>query len=358
MKRLNKIGLLFLLVVCCAGSSRAQLNFHAWSQNYKTVTSYLGAETDEKFNTFQFDVSGLTYNKPNWSLTMRLVSPIEIASGGPNRSGKIFPADKISLRWTTDDNNPNFNLTAIGVTRNKIPLQAGNEVTLINRSNVPISGYGQHNIRFLLYSSFNVEGGMYLSDFLSPSQWGYIEYRIPVVFTLYDEQKAVLGTKYITYTIQFPPRLTDEGAVDIEPDYSVFVTAEAANATLSFVTREDYQQGVSLSFDNAVKINARTDFQLSVKATESNFTNTTGRTLPLSLLSLQLTPGQNAKPVVSNPLLLLSNDAQTALSGTSTDKKTAQFFNLNYKAKLTPSQIVSSDLGTYSVSLLYLLMPR
>lgn len=360
MKKLRSIWLFLFFLCAFAGALRAQsLRFEVSSQNYKTVTSYLGAETGEQFTRLQFDVNGQGYHKPNWSLTVRLVSPIEIVSGEPNRSGKVFPADKISLRWTIDNNDPNFNLASIGVNRNYIPLQAANEVTLIDRSTVPLRTFGQSYRQFLLYSSFRVDGGLYLSDYLSPSQWGYMEYRIPVLFTLYDEQRNVLGTTYINYMIQFPPSLTDGEAVDVEPEYSLEVNAEAADATLRFLTNRDYQEGVSLSFDDAVKVNSSTDFEIRLKSLASGFLSTEGtKQLPLSIFTVQLTPGNGANNVFSNPKLTLSDVEESLLHGRPNKKKKAQFFNLEYKAKLSPAQVSSVRPGTYTTSLLYQLTPR
>ena len=360
MKKLFKIGfLLFLLFTGFIKPTEAQIRFAPWSQNYVVVTSYLGVETQERFNSFKFELNGIGIDKKNWSLSVRLISPITIVEVGPNRSGKVFPADKLSLRWTTDSNNPHTNLNTIGASRNEIMLQNSSEVMLIDRSQAPLNSYGSYYSEFTLFSTLKVASGKYLDDFLSGrDQYTHIKYKVPVVFTLYDEHRNVIAAQPIDFDLHLHPTLTDGGLVDVEPDYSLVIGAAAADATLAFLTEEDYNEGVSLSFDNAVKINASTDFEVRVKSLDPTFLRNGGNTLPLSMLSLQLTPGQGAASVVSNPTLVLSDTEQVALSGTSTDKKIAQYFHLNYKAKLTPTQVLSSTLGTYSVSLLYLLMPR
>lgn len=359
MKSCTRFGLLLLLCLGFATSLQAQLRFVPWSQNYVVLTSYLGVETQERFNTFKFELNGINVFYPNWSLSARLVAPIRITEGGPNRSGKVFPADKISLRWTTDNSDSQTNLNSMGANRNDIRLQNTGEVMLIDRSLTPLSSYGRHYTDITLFSALKVAQGKYLDDFLSGrDQYTHIKYSIPVLYTLYDENKNVLGTQQIDYMLHIHPNLTDGGLVDMEPDYSLLISTEASDATLSFRTAKDYRDGVSLAFPNAVKVNALTDYELTVKATETSFLRNGGGALPLSILSLQLTPGQAASGVMTNPKRVLSNNPQAVLTGRSTDKKVAQFFNLHYEAKLTPAQVASSTTGSYTVSLLYQLMPR
>jgi len=336
----------------------AQLRFVAWSNEYLEITSYLGIESHERFNTFQFQLNGNNIAVKNWSLSARILAPIEVVEGGPNRSGKPFPADKISLRWRTDDNHTHTNLQSIGASLNDIVLQSANEVLLINRSKMPINSYGSHYSVFTLFGSLKISSGKYLDDYTSPNQYKSVTYRVPLLYTLYDEQGRIIGTQQIFYMIRILPRLTDGNLVDVEPDYSLQIGTEAANATLSFASDQDYVQGVSQVLTDAVKVHAMTDFELRIKSMEPEFVHSEGGIMPLSILSLRLTPGRDAKTVVSNPTIVLSSNEQVALSGLSDDKKHAQYFNLEYKANLTRQQVLTSKPGTYTVSLLYLLIPR
>lgn len=358
MKSNIKIGILLFFFFGIVTTLRAQLRFETWSQNYVTLSSYLGVETNERFNTFKIEWNENNLVYPNWSLSARLAAPIQIMEGGPNRSGKIFPADKISLRWTTDNNHPQTNLTTIGANRNDIPLQRTAETMLIERSLTPLSSNGRHYTNITLFSALKIAQGKYLDDFISGrDQYTHIKYNIPVIYTLYDEHKNVLGSQQINYTLHIHPKLSDGALVDIEPDYSLQISTEASDVSLSFRTVSDYQNGVALHLSNAIKVNALTDYELIVKATETSFQRNGGGTLPLSILSLQLTPGQNVSGMLSNPKRVLSSTPQTILIGKS-ERKVAQFFNLSYEAKLTSEQAATNTAGTYTASLLYQLMPR
>lgn len=360
MIHLNKIAVaLFVLLLMTKSSLYGQIAFnpHA-TESFYQITSYLGKEGGERANTFQFDWSGLNVNVPNWSLSVRLLQPVSIVEAAPSRNGQTFPLDKISFRWTNDNGNPNINLQTIGASRNDILLQNANEVMLIDRSNTAFQSYGNHATQILLYGTIKIAQGKYLENYQSANPWGYIQYRIPLMYTLYDKDRNVLGTRAVDYQIQIFPTLTDGHLVDVEPEYSLQIGAQATDATLRFFTLRDYTDGVSLSFDNAVKVNSKTNFELRVKSLDTELVRAEGGALPLSILSTRLTAGQGAKGITSSSNVTLSTDERVLLSGTSDNNKTAQHFNLHYKASLTQPQILSAKPGNYSVSLLYLLIPK
>ncbi|HAL51680.1 MULTISPECIES: hypothetical protein [Sphingobacterium] len=354
----TKIAVLLIWGLFSALPLVAQLRFSVWSDNYFEVTSYLGKTTPDRFNVFQFDLNGLNVNEKNWSLAVRLLAPIRTIAGGKNRSGNTFPVDKISLRWTGDNNEANFRLDGIGASRTPIILQNSNDVLLINRAKQPISSNGNYYQQYQLYSALTVAQGKYLDDYLSPDQYTYLKYRVPLLFTLYSESGKVLGTQEINYEMQLPPRLSDGGMVDMEPDYSLEIAADAANATLQFSTQKDYMQGVSSLVANAIRVNSITDYELRVKSVDSELVRNGGGTLPLSTLSLQLTAGTGINRIRSNPKVFLTTQEQVAVSAASVDKKQAQTFNVEYKANLTADQVSASKSGSYSVSLFYLLIPQ
>ncbi len=361
MKVQTKIVACFFWMCLCAYSvAYAQLTFHAYAtESYYPITSYLGKEGIERANGFQFDINGPQVNVNKWSLSVRLASPVQITDNGPSKSGGVFPMNKISFRWTVDNADPNMNLQNFGANLNEIILQEGNEIMLIDRARVPLHGRGKNYVQILLNSTLKIAAGKYLENYQSAvSKWAYIKYKVPLVYTLYDEQKNVLGMRQIDYLIQIAPDLTDGHMVDVEPEYSLVLGTEAANATLRFLTTKDYLEGVSLNLENAVKVNAKTNFELRIKALDPELMRAGGATLPLSILSTKLTPSTGAKPVLSNPEITLATTEQVLLSGTSIDKKDAQYFNLNYKAKLSPSQLGTVKPGDYSLSVLYLLLPK
>lgn len=360
MKYLNKIIVVFavcwLQVLSCA---YGQLRFLGHSNNYLQVTSYLGKDGGERFNTFQFDLLSKGIDIKKWSLSVRLDGAITIVDGGPSKSGEVFPLDKLTFRWTTDNNNAQMNLQSFGMNLNEVFLQKNAEIMLVDQAKAPFSSYNRDYTQVFLYSSIKVTQGKYLERYQSGvNQWTHIKYRIPMLYTLYDENRKIIGTAPLVYDLHIYPNLTDGNLVDVTPDYGLEIGTEASNATLRFQSARDYLDGVSLLLENAVKVNAKSNFELQVKSVDSELKSATSGSLPLNVLSTKLTAGTGAKTILANPVLTLSTNPQMLLSGTSTNKENIQYFNLNYKAKLSQSQIVSVKPGDYAVSLVYSLIPK
>lgn len=340
---------------------KAQVKFTLWSDRYVQVTSYLGKSTVPRFNTFQFEIGNqdVNVNIPNWSLSVRLLAPILPVSGGPNRSGKPFPANKIGLRWTEDDNQSHLNLNGIGASRNEIFLTSSGEVFLIEKSRQPLRGRNNQHTLAQLFGMMNIVQGKYLDDFVSGvNEWTHIEYDIPLQFTLYEVNGKVIGYQYVNYKLHINPKLTDGGAVDVEPDYSLQLDPGAMDASLRFFTPQHYSDGVQIQADNAIRVNSSTDYELRVKSIEPEFVLASGSTLPLSILSLQVFPVAGNGNTITNPKIQLSTAEQVAYAGRSKDKNVIRYFNIQYEARFTRSQTLTSRQGNYTVSLLYLLMPK
>lgn len=360
MFRKPKVYIVFLMLLGSVLGSRAQVTFTAWSNNYIQITSYLGKSTEARFNTFQFQIGSQgNINIPNWSLSVRLMQPIQPSSGGPNKSGRPFPADKISLRWTEDNNESTLNLNGIGASRNDIFLANSGEVFLIDKSNQPLRSRSNQSFTAQLFGMVKVAQGKYLGDFVSGvSEWTHIQYDIPLQFTLYEPSGKVIGYQYVTYKLQINPKLTDGDAVDVEPEYSLQVDAGAMNTSLQFFTREHYTEGVQHLINNAIRINSNTDYELRVKSVDSEIIRAEGGALPLSVLSLQILPTAGSGATISNPKIQLSTQEQVAYAGKSQDKTVIRNFNVQYEANLTRPQALTARPGNYTVSLIYLLMPK
>lgn len=347
---------IFMLVSCY--SLLAEVRFSAWSNNYIELRSYLRMHTLNRFNTFQFQVSGLQTSIPDWSLTVRLLEPIRVISGESNRSGKEFPAEKISLYWTEDSNDPDFYLQGIGANRNPIHLQAHGEVKIISRGRQALSTHGSYYRNFQLYNALKIEPGKYLDEMVGANPYHHLRYKISLLFTLYNEDGVSLGTAPLDYMLQINPRLTDGHLVDIEPDFSIQFIPEANRANLRFLTADDYKEGVRFKSSNALRITSNTDYEVKVKSMDSHFQSTEGATLPLGILTVKLLPGQDALHAGFFPKISLSANEQTLGYGQSAEKDIARYYHLVYEAKLKPEQLSKIRDGTYEVSLIYLMIPK
>lgn len=341
-----------------AYTAHAQVSLSVYSHNYVTLSSYLGVETDEAFNRFHIQYQGTQINYPNWSVSVRLLQPI-MPENGSNVSGQAFPAEKISFRFTLDDNQE-INLNSIGANRNPQYLRPTDPTYMIQRAQYPIqiqapnNTYKQANLQF----SFKVDGGKHLDDYKNRNIYSPIVYTIPLLFTLHDERGTAVSSQSLTLRLQIAASLQDGNLVDVEPDYGISILSEANNATLNFRTQRDYEEGVNLRLNDAVKINAKNGFELRIKALSPEFAGQDGQYMPLSTVGLQLTPGTGARAISRNPFVKLSPEEQTILVGESDGRNQAQHFHIDYKGALTRDQLRSVRTGAYSISLMYLLIPR
>ncbi|WP_196937323.1 hypothetical protein [Sphingobacterium pedocola] len=354
-----RCSILLLMGLLAAGKSAvAQLTFAVYSQNYTEVTSYLGRETGDYFNNMHIQYQGTSINFPQWSVSVRLLSPI-VPRYATNVSGKSFPVEKISFRFTQDDNQQ-LTLANTGATRNYVILPPANEAMLIKHAKEPIFLQEANNThrQSTLSFSMKIEGGKYLDQYKNTDIYSPIQYGIPVLYTLYDRNGNVLGAHRVDYTLQIGNNLTDGNLIDVEPNYSLSIGAEASNASLVFNTLRDYEEGVTATYQDAVKVNALTGYELQVKALGNELTSEHGDPLNLAILTVSLSPGSKTKIVRSLPSVKLSNIDQVVLEGDGAGDKSAQFFNLNYRAKFTREQLKQVKSGAYHISLRYLLMPK
>lgn len=358
LQRNKQLSLLVLVLFLGTGILRAQVRLAAWSSNYVALSSYLGVQTADRFNTFQFMISGQSTHKPNWTFTVRLMEPILPVSGGSNVSGQPFPADKISLIWTGDNNSPNFFLDGIGANKNPIRLQSAGEVKLIDRGKQALSTHGGHSANYQLYAALKIDQGKYLDGFVSPNPYTHLRYRVSLLFTVYDEQGISMGSVPLDYDLQIRPRLTDGHLVDVEPDFSIRFLPEASQVRMQFLRAQDYKEGVRVQLNNAIQVNSNTDYEIRVKSMDPQFVSANGLTLPLSILTIKLLPGQGVEPVGSYPIISLSSMEQNLGNGRSQDKNIQRHYHLNYQAKLDSDQLSHIRTGNYEVSILYLLMPK
>lgn len=330
------------------------MQYSVWSTNYIYLNSYLGFQSPERFNTFQFSIDNINYNKNNWSLSVRLLEPIKIING-TNRSGQPFPADKISLAWTSDNGDPNFRLSQIGASFENIVLPSSGEVFLINKSKQPLSTWGKYYTVYQLFGKLIIKQGRYLEDYLNTDKYAHAHYNFRLLYTLYDSQLQTIASQIVPYDLHIPPQLSDGHLVDVKPDYSILINPEMQEVNLSFKNLIDYQQGVSKQIQSALVVNANTDYEIRVKAIEDEIRSPLGESVPLNWLKLQFLPSQNTSGTVMP--FILSTVEKTAFTGSSKDKNMDRYIDLKYEISLPPSAIKKLKIDTYSVSLLYQLLP-
>ncbi|NGM74216.1 hypothetical protein [Sphingobacterium sp. SGL-16] len=334
--------------------SNAQMQYSVWSNNYIFLSSYLGYQSPERFTTVQFSFDSTPYSQSEWSLSVRLLNSIKLESG-TNRSGKDFPAEKINLRWTGDNNDRYMRLPSIGATLEPLVLPASGEIFLINRSRTPLNTDGRTSALYQLYSQMTIAQGRYLEDYLSPDPYTHVTYRFQLLYTLYDNQNRIIGTQIVNHSLQMPPNLTDGHLIDVEPDFSIAVNPRMDEVNLSFKNLTDYKQGVSVQIPSAITVHANTDFEIRVKAVESDMISQGGHVLPLSIIKVSLQNETNSTGTTTP--VTLSNSEKVVLRGNSKDKNIKRYTGVKYEVNIPNNILKNLTLGTYSVSILYQLMP-
>ncbi|MDQ7918001.1 hypothetical protein RBU60_10470 [Mesonia sp. MT50] len=342
----KKIYSLFFGIICSLQLYAQNLTFeYQSSQNYLQINSYSG-NTAEHAYVVKFTANTSSLNVPFWKISVRLAQPI-------TNGNLTFPANKISLQPTgTEGQTVPGSIPTIGQIGmpSNVTLQEGSEVFLVPQSNAPLyvnttqSGY---YFNFHLKFRMVVEGGAYLAQFPA-----WTDFYANLIFTAYDQHNAIIGTiepgpwnfqiGNITGTIPTPT-----------PQFSIAIDGSASNALLEFKTKSDYINGVSVSYPNALVVNANTDYQVRVKSIYGSFTSYNDA-LPLDIIQLHLTPSNDNTATVY-PIWLSTNHQKIA-SGNST-QGAPTFFDINYASKSNDADLITSQSGQYSTTLVYEITP-
>lgn len=337
---------------------RGQWIFGVYSGTMIEVKSYLGVRTADNFLNFQFHVEGPLTRFPEWSLSMKLMEPILQVAGTETRSIHAFPAEKISFQWKDDNRSYFFNLEGIGANLQRIPLQEGAEIKLIDRSHQALSSFGRLSFTSNLYAALRIEPGQYLEYYTDKQGHMPKKFRVSLMFTVTDRNSAVLMTHPVSFIVQIDPKLSDGHFVNVDPDFSIRFSPELAFARLRFRSPQDYQNGVSVQYRDAIQVHASTDYEIRVKSLDQNLHANSGKSLPLSVLSLKLTPGEDTKSKGKRRPFPIATYEQIFVEGSSKDKMILRNYHVEYSAKLNSEQLEKVRAGNYEVSLLYLLLPK
>ena len=152
-----------------------------------------------------------------------------------------------------------------------------------------------------------------------------------------------------------PPQLKDGHLVDVEPDYNIAVSSDMQEVNLSFKNIIDYKKGVLVHIPSGITVNAKTDYELRVKALDSDIRSAIGNSLPLNIIKVSL-KGESSTTGTSSAVQL-STTEQIAFRGTSKDKNIKRPMGVYYEVNIPAENLKKVVMGTYSVSLMYQLLP-
>ena len=116
----------------------------------------------------------------------------------------------------------------------------------------------------------------------------------------------------------------------------------------------ELMNGVTKTYTGGLKISSTVNYEVRVKSQTSQFTSTTSnRTLPLDLVSLQLSGVNGAQPAVS-----ISTTNQLILQGTTTNGNVVEY-DMIYKAKPIEDQyLFINQQETFSTQLMFEMTPN
>ncbi|ULB35076.1 MULTISPECIES: hypothetical protein [Proteiniphilum] len=330
-----------LLFLSVAAMSYGQLMFNGWSHNYLNVYSYNGAVAADGF-TMGFTYIGTNLNIPGWKLSVRIIEPFTAGN-------KAFPLKRLSLvpvytEGRANNPGPLPTVQQIGMI-SPVILSDDNEVFLVPSSNAPLYNVSQWNSYYNLRMVFDfvVAGGGYLNSLRNKIFNGVLR------FTAYRSDNSVIGYQDVFFIIHVH-RLS--GTLPPENEYSIRVSAEASNGLLELNSMDDYIHGKNVTYSDGLLVTATTDYQISVRSTDANFSSLEGSSLPLDVVKLHLS-GSAGTSVPAT----LSTESKTIFRGVSTGNETATF-NIIYSTQPNDYRLYDASSNLYGTSLIYEITPQ
>ena len=270
-------------------------NLHGFGgSRHIQVTEYSGKISDSAYLMLLLESQKM--KQTDWKITAKVTKVTH-----------DFPANMLNFIYISKGGTSN--VTAINGF--SYPLSLNNEVEILNFNSSNQDGYQNLNFDFNL----QVQGGNYLKNF---PRWTTVKF--DVEYRLYTnngkkEEKMIKDT-------------AGEIFLNIDPDSKVSSISVTPDVLLEFNSIADYMNGVTKTYTEGLKVSSTVNYEVRVKSQTSQFTSTTSnRTLPLDLVSLQLSGVNGAQPAVSistiNQIILKSNTTNGAVVN----------YDMIYKAK-------------------------
>ncbi|WPO81341.1 hypothetical protein SD427_11260 [Chryseobacterium sp. JJR-5R] len=341
-KKFSVVTLLFIWMHCCS-----QVYYNSWINGYMSIASY-GGNTIPDAYTANFTANGYI-NVPYWRLSVRLTQPVTSTDGN-----YTLPANKISFTpVSTSGSAYPFavpSVSQIGMPLN-VMMQEGPEVFLVPQSNAAL-----YNFPFLFIGyyynlqikySLMVAGGSYLGNY--PAWTTFVA---PMQFTAYDRYNNVIGR--MDHVFQFQIGMLSGTPPDV-PEMSLKFSANAVNSSLEFKSKNDYTNGVSSVYANALSVKSNTNYQIKIRSLQSKFTSPAGNSLPLEAVKFGLSPvsGNNATvyPIV------LASFQQLVAKGAYTQGSSV-YYDINYSTSPNDQRFINAKTEDYSTTLQFEITPQ
>jgi len=301
----------------------------AWGGgSFFVVTSYNGQLSQENYTILQLGSNKMV--PAEWKITASVKS-----------ISHNFPVNMLGFRATTKRGASNVPIGAINNMMIWNNLQGLNaEVDLVNFQSLSQDGYHQ----LLLDLQLQVQGGVYLKQI---PRWSTVA--LTVEYNLYRRvvNTHVWGSPIATLlgSTSFQVNI-DPNSPGPSPVSSISVTPDVL---LEFNSISDYMNGVTKTYTEGLKVSSTVNYEVRVKSLKDKFeSTTTTKTLPLDMVSLQLSGVNGAQPAVS-----ISTTNQLILQGTSTNGNVVEY-DMIYKAKPIEDQYLKiNGQETFTTQLMF-----
>ncbi|WP_426478505.1 hypothetical protein ACP3T3_03295 [Chryseobacterium sp. CBSDS_008] len=339
----KKLGLLILLISMRCFS---QISYSSWVNGYLQINSYNGNTNPDAY-TLTLSGNG-NFNVPYWRISVRLKQPVT-----SNKGNYILPANKISFQPVSSSGkaypNPVPSIPQIGMPLNVI-LKEGQEVFLIPQSNAalfnqPAQPNGYYNLQ--IKYSLTLAGGSYLSAYPA-----WITFIAPLQFTAYDQYNNIIGTA--DHNFQFQIGTLSGSPTDI-PELSMQFGASAMNANLEFKNMQDYVNGANVAYSNALIVKSNTNYQIKLKSLQPQFSSSSGNSLPLDSVLLNLIPVSGNMGNVYT--VLLSTVPQLIANGGSTQNAEV-YYDMKYSTQANDERFINAKAEDYTTTLQFEITPQ
>ena len=255
-----------------------------------------------------------------------------------------FPVNMLNLMLTSKHGSSNIpvgNFPNMMVWSNLQGLN--NEVELVTFQSLNQDGYHQLYLNFELH----VMGGEYLKKI---PIWSIIQFTFE--YKLYSRSQSNQPWEHEMTFVNNDSHFQ----LNIDPNSQVPVSSITVtpDVLLEFNSIADYMNGVTKTYTGGLKISSTANYEVTVKSQTSQFTSTTSsRTLPLDLVSLQLSGGNGTQQPVN-----ISTTNQLILQGATTNGNVVEY-DMIYKAKpIEDLNLKINTQQTFSTQLMFEMTPN
>lgn len=277
------------------------------------------------------------YNYPNWSIVGKVTTDVV------NSENKKFPVEKMKFRFNSFkvenyylESTPTID--QIGVIQSD-RVMSKSDIYFVNSSNlnpsVPTGRYG----RIVLQYDLIIEGGSYLNALAS---WN--NYKIFYEFALLDKGGKVISSWPFWIDMQIQPMVYE----DVK-SVSISFGASASNVDLNVINTTDYIKGVTKTYEDALIVEANTDYEISVKSMSDKLMESNSN-LDISAVNVQL---KDTKQLYNKiPLSTTNQKVATGLKLVEPKK-----YSIIYSTDPSKILIGEAKPGSYKTELLYTISP-